>query len=155
MIAPLLKTLLFTILVPGTVGFVLPYSMLPPDGRQLGRFWIVGLALAVIGALIYLRCAWDFAAFGRGTPAPIDPPKKLVARGLYRSVRNPMYVGVLLVIFGQAILFASPILLRYGIGIAICFHLFVVLYEEPTLRDKFGDSYSEYCRSVRRWLPRL
>ena len=105
------------------------------------------------GCAAYLWCLWDFAAFGRGTPAPLDAPKRLVARGLYRYVRNPMYVGVLLVIAGWALLFRSPRVLGYGAAVALFFHLFVVAVEEPTLRGKFGRSYEQYCREVGRWVP--
>jgi protein-S-isoprenylcysteine O-methyltransferase Ste14 len=105
------------------------------------------------GAAVYLWCAWDFAAFGRGTPFPLDAPKRLVARGLYQFVRNPMYAGVLLAILGQALLFGSGATLRYALAVALFFHLFVVFYEEPTLRRKFGQCYAEYCSNVPRWIP--
>ncbi len=107
------------------------------------------------GCAAYLWCVWDFATFGRGTPAPIDAPRRLVVRGLYRHVRNPMYVGVLLVIAGWAILFQSARVLGYGATAALFFHLFVVAVEEPTLRGKFGRSYEQYCRDVGRWVPKV
>jgi protein-S-isoprenylcysteine O-methyltransferase Ste14 len=84
----------------------------------------------------------------------MDAPKQLVARGLYGFVRNPMYVGVLLAMDGQALLFGSLATLWYALGAALFFHLFVVCYEEPTLRRQFGESYTEYCQSVPRWIPR-
>jgi protein-S-isoprenylcysteine O-methyltransferase Ste14 len=111
--------------------------------------------LIASGAAFYLWCAWEFAAAGLGTPAPIDPPKVLVARGLYRVVRNPMYVGVLLVLLGESLVFGSWALLRYAVLVWLCFHLFVVLYEEPALRRKFGASYEGYRKRVWRWTPRL
>ena len=92
---------------------------------------------------------------GRGTPAPIDPPKELVARGLYRYVRNPMYVGVMSILVGEALIFASRTLVWYAVTVFIGFNLFVLLYEEPTLRHKFGAAYERYCAAVPRWLPRL
>jgi len=98
---------------------------------------------------------WDFAANGRGTLAPVDPPRTLVVRGLYRYVRNPMYVGVMTILLGESLFFASTTLLRYAIGCFVAFHLFIMLYEEPTLRSKFGESYITYCSAVNRWLPRL
>ena len=107
------------------------------------------------GTAIYLRCAWDFAYHGRGTPAPIDPPKILIFRGLHRFVRNPMYLGVLCVIFGQAELFRSVRILIYGVCLWLVFHLFVIVYEEPTLRKQFGASYEEYRRMVPRWIPKF
>jgi protein-S-isoprenylcysteine O-methyltransferase Ste14 len=108
-----------------------------------------------LGAAFYCWCAWEFASAGRGTPAPIDPPKLLVARGLYRVVRNPMYVGVLLVLLGESLVFGSWDLLRYAVLVWLCFHLFVVLYEEPALRRKFGASYEDYCQRVWRWTLQL
>jgi protein-S-isoprenylcysteine O-methyltransferase Ste14 len=109
----------------------------------------------VLGAIIYLWCAWDFATAGQGTPLPVDPPKKLVARGFYRWVRNPMYVGVLLLILGQAILFESLLLVGYGALLWLIFHLFIVYYEEPTLKRMFGSAYEQYCTAVPRWMPQV
>jgi protein-S-isoprenylcysteine O-methyltransferase Ste14 len=153
-----LKTLIFTIIVPGAVMALIPYLLLssaPPSFAQTGPFQIFGLIPMVIGVAIYLRCAWDFASVGKGTPAPIDPPKRLVVRGLYRFVRNPMYAGVLLALLGEAWLFRSPALLVYA-AIALTWqHLFVVFYEEPALRRKFGESYSDYLARTPRWIPRI
>jgi len=151
---PALKTLIFTILVPGSVTVAIPLSLLPSGAEfHLGGWRLIGLFPIALGAVFYLRCAWDFAFVGRGTPAPIDPPKVLVVRGLYRLVRNPMYVGVLLILFGEAIVFASSVLVRYALVVWLLFHLFVVLYEEPTLKEKFGTAYEDYCRAVPRWIP--
>jgi protein-S-isoprenylcysteine O-methyltransferase Ste14 len=108
----------------------------------------------LLGAWVYVRCAWDFAVVGRGTPMPLDPPRELIARGLYRYVRNPMYLGVISVLIGEALLFESVRLLGYAASVAAGFHLFVVLYEEPALRRQFGDSYRRYRESVPRWIPR-
>ena len=105
-----------------------------------------------IGGSIYVWCVFDFASFGRGTPLPLDPPRKLVRRGLYRYSRNPMYVGVLTVILGWAALYQSVAVATYGLAIALCFHTFVLLYEEPTLRKQFGSEYEQYCAEVSRWL---
>lgn len=102
----------------------------------------------------YFWCAWDFAFAGRGTPAPFDPPKILVARGLYRFVRNPMYVSILMVLLGESLLLKSLLLLRYAAIWLVIVHVFVLLYEEPTLRRKFGASYEQYCKDVGRWIPR-
>ena len=154
--APILKTLLFVILVPGTVLLFVPYLLLAKDVPRPADFlnWLA-LAPSGLGAVILLKCAWDFAVVGLGTPAPIDPPKSLVVRGLYGFVRNPMYVGVDLVLFSEALLFSSPKLLLYALPFAIGFHMFVLAYEEPTLRKKFGASYQAYCQAVPRWVPRL
>jgi len=151
----LLKNLLFTVVIPGTVAVYAPCALggAMPSESVLARSAAVVLLLA--GAGIYAWCVWDFAHYGRGTPAPIDAPKKLVARGLYRVTRNPMYVGVLCVILGWAALFETPSLLLYALGVGLAFHLFVVLYEEPHLRKVFGAPYEEYRASVGRWLPKV
>lgn len=154
MLPSLLKTLLFTILVPGTVAIYIPYILRGPGPHPITGLGLAGLAPAAAGAAIYFWCAWDFAVLGRGTPLPLDAPRRLVARGLYRFVRNPMYVGVLLLIFGQAIAFRSADTLWYGLAAAAFFHLFVVFYEEPALRRQFGESYQEYCKTVGRWIPK-
>jgi protein-S-isoprenylcysteine O-methyltransferase Ste14 len=108
-----------------------------------------------VGLVILLWSFWDFIYAGRGTPLPLDPPKFLVARGPYRFVRNPMYVGVELILLGESLLFESAILVIYALAAGAFFHHFVVLYEERTLRRKFGNRYAEYCRAVPRWLPRF
>jgi protein-S-isoprenylcysteine O-methyltransferase Ste14 len=150
-VGPLLKTALFTVFVPGFVAGWVPLRWVAAGAHvQMPA----AAPLIAVGVIVYLWCAWDFVR-ALGTPAPIDPPKRLVARGLYRRVRNPMYLGVLLTIFGEALLFASIPLAEYGAFVAVCFHLFVVLYEEPSLRRRFGPDYEEYLRTVPRWLPRV
>ena len=148
-----LKNLVFTIVVPGTVAVYIPIFFFAHDAPQFSLNTLVGGSLLIIGGSIYLWCLWDFVSAGRGTPAPVDPPKHLVVRGLYRYTRNPMYVGVLGVIFGWASAFGAPPIAIYGLFVAGFFHLFVVLYEEPHLRQVFGSSYEEYCLQVGRWLP--
>jgi protein-S-isoprenylcysteine O-methyltransferase Ste14 len=154
-----LKTLIFTVVVPGTVAVYIPYRLLTVGADGLSVEWggirYAAVIFMILGATIYLWCAWDFAAAGKGTPAPIDPPKELVVRGLYRYTRNPMYVGVLLLVFGQAWLFASRRVLIYAGVVFAFFHLFVVFYEEPALRRMFGESYRQYCARVPRWMPRF
>ena len=118
--------------------------------------WLAAIP-SVLGFAVAMRCVWDFGWTGRGTPAPIAPPQRLVVVGFYRYVRNPMYVGFavgwigLWVVFGHANLIAILVTLAVALGI----HLFVMFYEEPTLRRKFGADYELYCRNVNRWLPRL
>src|SRR5712691_8892651 len=154
-----LKTLLFTILVPGTVTFLVLYLLLTSGFQlfpvEIGALRYLGLPPILLGALTYLWCAWDFTFTGRGTPAPIDPPKELVVKGLYRYVRNPMYVGVTLILLGEALLFESAVLFLYAGFLLVWAHLFIVYYEEPTLKRLFGASYESYCKSVPRWIPRL
>lgn len=155
----LLKTGIFTIFVPGTVAFYVPLRLVGAERHW--RDWpsaswqFFGIPLLFFGICVYLWCAWDFAVTGLGTPAPIDAPRVLVVKGLYRFVRNPMYVGVLSTILGWAIWFASRRTLIYLAGVWLAFHLFVLLFEEPVLRGKFGPSYEDYCRRVHRWLPRF
>src|SRR5713226_709709 len=154
-----LKTLLFTTLVPGTGTVLVPYLLLSWDIQifsfDLGAIRYVGLPPILLGASTYLWCAWDFTFTGRGTPAPIDPPKELVVKGLYRYVRNPMYVGITLILTGEALLFESAVLFLYAGFLFVCAHLFIVFYEEPTLRRLFGAPYESYGKSVPRWIPRL
>ena len=154
-----LKTSLFTILVPGAATVLVPYLLLTSGfqlfPREIGAWRILGLPPILLGALTYLWCAWDFTFTGRGTPAPIDPPKELVVKGLYRYVRNPMYVGITLILLGEALLFESAVLFLYVGLLLVWFQLFIVYYEEPTLRRLFGASYESYCKSVSRWIPGL
>jgi len=149
----LLKNLLFTVLVPGTVAIYVPLRMTSRVPSATGPRFVLSMSALAVGAAIYTWCVWDFARFGRGTPAPIDAPRRLVVRGLYRYTRNPMYVAVLTVILAWVILFRSATLAIYGLGVATCFHLFVVLYEEPHLRREFGREYEQYIARVGRWLP--
>ncbi len=151
--ALLLKNLLFTVLVPGTVAVYVPLLIAESCSPASGPAFAIGLALLMVGTAIYAWCVWDFATFGRGTPAPIDAPKKLVVRGLYRYTRNPMYVGVLTVILGWTSLFGAANLVLYALAVGTCFHLFVVLYEERHLAREFGSQYEAYRSQVSRWLP--
>lgn len=152
-----LKTLLWSVFVPGTLTIVVPYLLLTSKlelfPMRLSSLRFVGLIPIASGALLYLWCAWDFTFAGKGTPAPFDPPKEMVVRGLYRYVRNPMYVAALLLIVGVAIQFESALILIYAGVVFTFFHLWVRFYEEPTLRRKFGASYERYCMKVSRWIP--
>jgi protein-S-isoprenylcysteine O-methyltransferase Ste14 len=153
----LLKNIVFAILVPGTITVLIPYWILNrnhvPAPLPWGIQQYLALMPAMAGIAIYFRCIWDFATVGRGTPAPIDAPKVLVVRGLYRYVRNPMYLGVLSMLTGEAIFFETWTLARYAMGMFVIFHLFVIFYEEPALRRRFGEPYERYSRNVRRWTP--
>ena len=149
-------------LVVGIAFLALWFWLLPPllgfrvDLARIGWRWIAAVP-SVLGFAVALRCVWDFGRTGRGTPAPMVPPKKLVVVGFYRYVRNPMYVGFLTgwvglwILFGRASMNAISIAATLVIGVA----LFVQIYEEPHLRKLFGAEYEEYCRNVPRWVPRL
>ena len=157
-VVPLVKLAVFTLLVPGTVTLWLPRYLYPSIYRS-SIHWdatsVAAVLVIALGVAGYLWTSFDFAFQGRGTPAPIDPPKELVVRGLYRYIRNPMYISVAMVLAGECLLFRSWILARY-LGFCFgCFFLFVLFYEEPALRHKFGPTYEQYCRDVPRWLPRL
>jgi protein-S-isoprenylcysteine O-methyltransferase Ste14 len=154
-----LRSILFALLVPGTVTVIIPW-LIAYQGRAANlAHWTpwryVDLPPLTVGVAILFWCVWDFAVVGHGTLAPIDPPTQLVVRGPYRYVRNPMYVGVVLILLGEAALFESVALLIYGAIFFLAVHCFVVLYEEPTLYRQFGESYDGYRRRVRRWWPRV
>ena len=151
----LLKNVLFTLVVPGTIGVYIPLRLARGRPAEKGLMLLFALGLLALGGVIYIWCVWDFAVFGRGTPAPIDAPKKLVVRGLYRYTRNPIYLGVLMVLLGWTVMFQGMALLIYTFCVGICFHVFVVLYEERRLGQQFGAEYHDYCKEVGRWLPRF
>lgn len=152
-----------TSLAIGAAFFALWFWLLPSwlgfrvDTSGAARWRWIGGVPSVLGFAVALRCVWDFGWTGQGTPAPVAPPKRLVVVGLYRHVRNPMYLGFfvgwvgLWVVFGRANLVAIAAASAVLVGTA----LFVLLYEEPTLRNAFGAQYEEYCRNVPRWLPRI
>jgi len=149
-----LGTIVFTLIVPVTVVGLVPYRL---SGWQLTS----SVSLRVLGVLLILAALPIFLAFlvrfvreGIGTPAPIAPPERLVVGGPFERVRNPGYVAVVALVVGQGLLFGRGAVLVYAVLLALGFHLFVVLYEEPTLRRRFGAEYEAYCRRVPRWLPR-
>src|SRR6266536_1042261 len=132
-----LRSLLWTILLPGVFAGYVPW-----------RFF--GLGVALLAA-----CIFEFARSGRGTLSPVDAPRHLVVRGLYQYVRNPMYLSVTMIILGEALVAHSVALSGYWAVWFVCPNLFVIVYEEPTLRRTFGDEYEVYFQRVRRWIPRL
>ena len=150
----LLKNLLFTLVIPGSVAVYVPLWIAWDRAPASGAPRVLAAALFALGGALYAWTVWDFAAFGRGTPAPIDAPRRLVVRGLYRYTRNPMYVGILTVLVGQVALFASTALALYAIAVLAGFHAWIVAYEEPRLAAAFDSQYAAYCRQVPRWLPR-
>ena len=153
-----LKTLLFSILIPGTVAFIVPWLLLGRPAVSVSMVspaWMVGLLPLLLGMGLYFWCAGVFTFIGKGTPAPIDAPRFLVIQGPYRWVRNPMYVAVLSVILGLAILFHSLLLVGYAILVWMVVYAFVIFVEEPSLRRQFGTSYEAYLQAVPRWIPRM
>lgn len=156
MVRVLLKSLLFIVLVPCSVAGWIPFLLLRATHRAepslIGAVGWFALALGLAGLALALLSFLAFAVIGRGTPAPIDPPKELVREGPYRWTRNPMYVGITSILLAEALFFRSWALAAYAGGVASMFQAFVLLYEEPVLRRLFGASYEEYCREVPRWL---
>ncbi len=153
----LLRALTYAAVFVGIVLVLLPARILARAGvarpEAVGPGQVVGAVLVVVGAALALWCVLAFAFIGRGTPAPFDPPRRLVRRGPYRVVRNPMYLGAILALAGASLFFRSLVLFAFAIAFAGVTHAFVVLYEEPTLRGLFGEEYEDYRRQVRRWFP--
>jgi protein-S-isoprenylcysteine O-methyltransferase Ste14 len=154
-----LGSALFLVIAPGTVAGVAPWWIsgwrMQAPLLHFSPFRWVGVLLIAAGVPVLLDSFARFAVKGLGTPAPVFPTRHLVVSGLYRYVRNPMYVAVAALIFGQGLLFGEVRVLEYGVLVWLCFHLFVLLYEEPTLRRSFGAEYETFCANVGRWVPRL
>lgn len=152
----LVRNLIFTILLPGVVGVLVPYLLLwKTDRNFFPEVWTawhyVGAVLMISGAVIVIICILRFATEGKGTLSPLDPTRKLVLRGLYRYSRNPMYVGMMVLLIGESLYWMSPALAIYAVVVFVGFNLFIILHEEPRLRRDFGTEYEEYCQRVRRW----
>ena len=149
-----LKSLLYLVFEASVFAVYIPLRLLR-DGPRLGMGMLSFLAIPfwLIGSLIILQSFWDFTFRGRGTPLPTDPPKELVVTGFYRYVRNPIYVGVMLIFLGHFLWSGYWSLLLYALLSFIGVHFFIIFYEEPTLKKKFGAAYEEYLRRVPRWIP--
>jgi protein-S-isoprenylcysteine O-methyltransferase Ste14 len=154
----LARTVTYAALFIGFVLIFFPTRILSATGvvrpSVLGLWQVGGMLLATSGAVLALMCIFAFTLIGIGTPAPFDPPRRLVTRGPYRLVRNPMYAGAGLTLVGAALFYHSAPLAGYAGLFLIVTHLFVVFYEEPTLRQTFGTDYEVYCRQVGRWWPK-
>jgi protein-S-isoprenylcysteine O-methyltransferase Ste14 len=151
-----LRSFLFLLLAPGMVAGYIPLAVLRNGAQfETGIFAYLAIPLWLVGGVMVLWSFWNFLVQGRGTPAPIEPPKELVVSGFYRYVRNPMYVGVLVMILGHVLWFEYWNLLIYAMIVFLAFHAFVTYYEEPTLRRKFGPAYEDYLEKVPRWIPLL
>ena len=153
----LVRTITYAALFIGLVLIYVPARVLSwsgivrPAAIQVPQ--VAGMVFGAVGAAVALWCIFTFASIGRGTPAPFDPPRRRVIQGPYRFVRNPMYIGAGLALASAALFYESLPLLSYSGFFFLVTHLFVVWYEEPTLRQSFGQEYEAYCRQVRRWWP--
>ena len=153
-----LRSMFWVIVLPGMVAGYIPWRFFgvaqtyPHAGNALD---VVGITLVAVGVGVLLVCVWEFARSGRGTLAPMDAPRDLVVQGLYRFVRNPMYVGVAMILSGELLLVRSTDLLVYCAAWLVVVNAFVILYEERALRRRFGSSYDEYTRRVHRWIPQI
>lgn len=153
----LLRSLLWTVLLPGMIAGFAPWRFFGVGGATIDRrdpVQMLALVIVAAGVLLLGTCILEFARSGRGTLSPVDPPKHLVVQGLYRYVRNPMYVGVSTIVLGQALLIRSLDLVIYWACFFVVVNVFIMAYEEPWLRRRFGASYEDYYRHVGRWIPR-
>jgi len=158
-ILAILGSTIFLFIAPGIVAGYVPWLICKWHVRApllgISFFRVLGVLLVAAGLPVLLDSFARFALQGLGTPAPIFPTQHLVVSGLFRYVRNPMYVAVVMLILGQGLLFGSIGVLEYGIAVWVAFFLFVVIYEEPTLRRSYGREYEDFCANVPRWIPRL
>lgn len=150
---------LFFLLAPGSVALLVPWALTRFDVREPLPYWLLlrvaGVLPLAAGAVVLVNSFVRFVVDGLGTPAPVAPPTRLVISGLYRYVRNPMYVALCAVVLGEALVLGRPILLIYGVALWAVFAAFVRWYEEPGLRRRFGAEYDAYVRAVPAWLPCL
>jgi len=152
-----LRSLLWSVLLPGAVAAYAPWRFFGLRDARLDLsdvMEVLGLLCILTGAGLLAACVFEFARSGRGTLSPLDPPRLLVVRGLYRHVRNPMYLSVTAIVLGEALAARSAALGLYWLTWFGCANLFVMTYEEPNLRRRFGASYDEYTKRVGRWIPR-
>jgi protein-S-isoprenylcysteine O-methyltransferase Ste14 len=151
----LIRALTYATLFAGFLLWFVPAEILAITGvrapRGFGLLQAFGILVGIVGLGLALSCVLAFASLGKGTPAPFDPPRRLVVRGPYRLLRNPMYLGAGLWVLGLGLFYQSPWLVLYTAVFIVSAHAFVLLYEEPTLQRMFGDEYREYCNRVRRW----
>ncbi|MCP4021605.1 MAG: isoprenylcysteine carboxylmethyltransferase family protein [Desulfobacteraceae bacterium] len=149
-----IRSIISFIALPGIVALIIPPVIAYFDPWNKNP-WPPGMFVMLIGAIVLFWCVRDFYVLGKGTLAPWDPPKNLVVLGLYRFVRNPMYVGVLLLVLGWSIYFCSPVLIAYLFILAVAFHIRVIKNEEPWLKAQFASQWELYQKKVSRWLPRI
>jgi len=158
-IKALLGTIAFLFVLLPIFLALIPFKILSSPNHvnlfEFGEFRYFGVLPIVMGVIVYLWCSFAFVFTGKGTPIHTMPPKKFVVKGLYRYVRNPMYLAFCLVLTGETLLFQSQGLLFYLLIMSGLFNIHLMVFEEPGLRKRFGDSYIQYCKSVDRWIPRL
>lgn len=158
MVFVLARAVTYSALFIGLLLVYLPNRILSSAGIRrpaIGTWQVAGMLVGVCGAALAIACILTFVSVGRGTPAPFDPPRRLVVRGPYRFVRNPMYVGAGLALTGAALFYQSIPLLAYAGVFLVLLHFFVIFYEEPTLRETFDGDYEMYREQVGRWWPRF
>jgi protein-S-isoprenylcysteine O-methyltransferase Ste14 len=146
---------IFLVVAPGFVAGLVPWWISHWEFGGALPLRLLGGGITSMGILGLLDCFRRFALQGIGTPAPVFPTRHLVVTGFYLRVRNPMYISVIAIILGQGVLFGNVAVLEYGAIVWLLFHLFVLIYEEPTLRSTFGAEYQSYCAEVPRWIPRF
>jgi protein-S-isoprenylcysteine O-methyltransferase Ste14 len=152
-----LKTILYMGSLHGFFTFYAPFPLAAWDRRlfDLGTLRYIAPPLWILGAGIIVICSIDMVRHGRGTPAHMDPPRKLIVTGLYRQVRNPIYLGALSALLGHIAWSGSGSVIAYFLCYVVAFQIMVVVLEEPVLRKNFGRSYEEYCSCVPRWIPKI
>ncbi len=152
------RAVTYATLFIGLLLIFLPSRVLSSTGvfapKTIGFWQVTGMVVGAVGAALAVSCIVAFALVGKGTPAPFDPPRRLVIQGPYRFVRNPMYIGAGLAITGAALFYQSFALIGYVGAFLLVSHLLVAAYEEPTLRRSFGKDYEVYCDKVGRWWPK-
>ena len=157
MIFLLTRAVVYSTLFVSLMLIFLPARVLSASGivppAAIGAWQVAGVLVGLAGAALALWCILTFVFLGRGTPAPFDPPRRLVIRGPYRLVRNPMYIGAAIAVSGAALFYQSFALLGYAGAFLLTMHVLVIGYEEPTLRRTFGQAYKVYCQDVGRWWP--
>lgn len=158
-VSALIGSTIFLVIAPGVVAGLVPHAIshweFDAPFLGLSLFRVAGAALIALGVPGLLECFGRFALQGLGTPAPVFPTQHLVVAGMYRHVRNPMYIAVVAAILGQGLLFGNIRVLEYGGIVWLLFHLFVLAYEEPKLRSTYGAEYDSFCAQVPRWIPRF
>lgn len=150
------KTIFYMGFMHGLFTLFIPYQLsLQTTTLDFGIFRFLAFPLWAFGVLVIVQCSMDIIRRGRGTPAHLDPPKDLVIAGWYRQVRNPIYLGALIIQVGFIFWFGSILSILYTVFFFLAFNFLIIVIEEPILRNQFGAAYEEYCRTVPRWIPRL